>query len=162
MFLVCNQLVFFSFLFSAVPVLLFSRCSCFQCSCFPVFILVFFKCFQLCSCFLLYSFSDVPVFICFSFQMFLFQCSCFPLFSFSDVPVFHCSPFQMFLFSIVLLFRCSCFPLFPFSDVPVSLHLSFQMFLFSSFPIFRCSCFPVFQFLCSCCLNAEARRSRLC
>ena len=99
-----------------------------------------------CSCFQMILFSDVPVFHCSCFSVLVFRCSCFPVFLFSDVPVFRCSCFQMFLFSIVPVFYCSCF----------------QMFMFSSVPVFQCSCFPVFLFLCSCCQNAEARRSRLC
>ena len=78
---------------------------------------------------------------------------------FSDVPVFRCSCFQMFMFSDVLVFRCSCFPAFLFPSVPV---FQSSCVFVSDHPVFRCSCFPVFLFLCSCCLNAEARRSRLC
>ena len=145
MFLVCYQ---FNFFFPDDPVRHYHSCfQMFKCCCFPdvlvcigpvfIFTCVFF--FDIC--------SFVPVFCCSPFQVFLFsffflfRCSCFPLSSF----------FPVFLFSIVLIFRCSCFPWSLLSD-----------FLFFCVPIFRCSCFPVFQFLCSCCLNAEARRSRLC
>ena len=127
-----------------------------------VIIILVFRC-----SWVLFLFSDVPVFHCSCFQMFLFSsvpvssCSCFHLFLFSlflfpDVPVFHCSCFQMFLFS-----RCFCFPLSPF---PVFLFLCscFQIILVSIVAVFICSCFSVFLFLCSCCQNAEARSSRLC
>ena len=93
-----------SFLFSDVPVLLFSRCSCFQCPCFPVFILTcFFLMFSA-----LFLFSVVHI----------FRCSCFPLSLLSDVPVFLCLYVQMFPFSFVSTFICSCFLVFPFLDVP--------------------------------------------
>ena len=100
----------------------------------------------------MFLFSDVPV----------FKCSCFPLFLFPDVAVFHCSCFQMFVFSDVPVFRCSHFQMFLFSDVPIFRCSCFQVFLFSDVPVFQYSCFPLFLFLCSCCQNAEARRSRLC
>ena len=83
---------------------------------------------------LLFFYLDFPLFQLFPiFAVSVFRCSCFP--------AIQCSCFQMFLFSD---FSC------------------FQMFLFSDVPVFRCSYFLVFLFLCSCCLNAEARRSRLC
>ena len=114
---------------------------------------------RLCSCFQRFLFSDVPVFHCSYFQMFLFLCSCFQMLQISSVPVSRCS-----------CFICSCFHMFffyscirmSFLSVPVFRCSCFQMFLFSSVPDFRYSCFPLFLFLCSCCQNAEARRSRLC
>ena len=110
----------------------------FRCSCFPVFLFSSVLVFQ-CSCFQMFLFSSVPV----------INCSWFQLLLYSDVPVFHSSCFPLYLFSFVLVFRCSCFPVFLFSSVPDFRFSCFQMFLF-----------PVFLFLCSCCLNAEARRSR--
>ena len=119
-----------------------------------VIIILVFRC-----SWVLFLYSDVSV----------FHCSCFQMFLFSSVPVsncssFHCSCihcsmcscFQMFLFS-----RCFCLPLFPY---PVFLFLCscFQIILVSIVAVFICSCFPVFLFLCSCCQNAEARSSRLC
>ena len=103
--------------------------------------------FVIIAVFLFSLFSDVPV----------FRCSCFPVFLFSNVSVFNVPFFQC---SSVPVFHCSCFLLFLFF-----LCSCIQMFLFSSVLVFQCSCFqmflfPVFLFLCSCCLNAEARRSR--
>ena len=144
----CFQMFLFSmmFLFSIVPV--------FRCSCFPLFLFpdVPFSVFLFsdvavfhCSCFQIFRFSDVPV----------FRCSCVQLYLFSDVPFFH-----MFLFPLcsffIPVFKCSCF------SVPVFRCSRFPLFLFSIIPVFRCSYFPLFLFLCSCCQNAEARRSRLC
>ena len=149
---VCPLVPVSLFLFSDAPVV---QCSCFSVpvfsyTCFPFF--PFSAFLFLCSCFQMVPFSSVPVFQCLI-SLFLFSVPCFSvpvvsvpvfeclvsLFLFSDVPVFQCRV-------SLPVFRCSCFPLFPFSSVPV----------------FQCSCFPVFLLLCSCCLNAEARRIRLC
>ena len=110
----------------------------------------------------MFLFSDVPVFQSSCFPAFLlpdapvFRCSCFLVFLFSSISVFL---FQIILFSDASIFRCSCFQNILFSEVPVFQH---SCVFVSDHPVFRCSCFPVFLFLCSFCLNAEARRSRLC
>ena len=87
MFLFSSAL-FFWFLFSDAPVFwglvslfLFSDAPVFQFSCF------------LCSCFLVFWFSSIPV----------------SLFLFSDVPVFHHSCVPLFLFSSVPVSQCSRF-----------------------------------------------------
>ena len=122
---------------------------------------------------LYFLFSDAPVFRCFHFQFSpVFQCFCFqavlwPCFQVYFVPVSKCFSFQispvfkMFLFLSVPVFQRFCVIV---SDQPVFRCSSFPAFLCFCFrcSVFRWSCFPVFLFLCSCCLNAEARRSRLC
>ena len=130
-------LCFQIFPFLSIPVFLFSGVPHFRCSCFPEFL-----------------FSSFPVFL-FS-GAHVFRCSCFLVFLFSSIPMFL---FQIILFSNASIFRCSCFQIILFSEVPVFPHS--RVFV-SDHPVFRCSCFPVFLFLCSCCLNAEAHRSRLC
>ena len=126
--------VFRCFCFQFSPVFQFSSVSVSKPSFDPVFKYSLFL-FPNVSVFKFLLFSDVPV----------FQCSCFPAFL---CFCFRSTCFQRFLFSSVPVFQCSCFPVF-------------LCFCFRSL-VFRCSCFPVFLFLCSCCLNAEARRSRLC
>ena len=155
------------FFFRDIPVFqyccsLFSKCcylKAFMCSCFQMLL---FSCFQS-SCFQVFIFSSVRVFRCSCVPV--FRCSCFQIFLFLDVPVFRCSFFQILMFSDSHVFQCSCFHVFMFSSISLIMISNVSFFRWSCFQIthvFRCSCFPVFLFLCSCCRNAEARRSRLC